>query len=94
MRIIEHTVAVEGGAYRNKATGEIVTASCWKKDGDHPQVVRYPIEKRDYKGLLEVSAKEKYSLVYGDWIVQTAAGAVYVVQSGNFGALYEEEQPA
>lgn len=90
MRTIEHTVAVEGGTYRNKATGESVIATCWKKDGDHPQVVRYPIEKRDYKGLLEISEKEKYWLVYGDWIVETAAGAIYVVQAEKFGALYEE----
>jgi hypothetical protein len=96
MAKIQRTVEVEGGRYKNKATGEIVTAICWKKDGDHPLVVRYPIEKRNYKGLLEISPKEKYAFVYGDWIVETEAEAVYVVKADVFGALYEEvkEEPA
>lgn len=89
MGTLEHTVAVEGGQYKNKATGEVVTARCWQKDGDHPLVVRYPIERRDYKGLLVVSPKEKYALVYGDWVVETEAEAVYVVKSELFGAQYE-----
>lgn len=94
MATVERTVTVEGGQYRNKATGEVVTAIRWLKDGDHPMVVRYPVERRAYKGLLEVSQKEKYSLNYGDWIVETEAEAVYVVPADKFGALYEEVKPA
>jgi hypothetical protein len=98
MSTVERTVTVEGGQYRNKSTGEVVTAIRWQRDGDHPLVVRYPVERRAYKGLLEVSPKEKYTLNYGDWIVETdpadPAGHVYVVPAEKFGALYEEVKPA
>lgn len=60
------------------ATGELVRATHWKKDGDHPQVERYPIERREFKGLLTVSEKEKYALHFGDWIVEDSQGRVAV----------------
>jgi hypothetical protein len=89
MGTLEHTVTVEGGQYKNKQTGEVVKATRWQKDGDHPLVVRYPIERREYKGLLEVSPKEKHTLVYGDWVVETESD-IYVVPAGKFGSVYEE----
>lgn len=90
MGTLEQTVTVEGGQYKNKQTGEVVKAVCWRKDGDHPSVVRYPIERRDFKGLLIVSPKEKHALVYGDWIAETEAGDIYIVPADKFGSIYEE----
>ena len=48
----------------------------WKKDGDHPDVVRYPIERREYKGLLVKDGKHKFALRFGDYIVENAKGRV------------------
>jgi|SRR5882672_329571 len=83
------TVALEGGSYRNQATGATVLAQRWNKDGDHALVRRYPIEGRDYKGLLEVSPKERYNLRFGDWIVESD-GRTYVVDAERFAAEYKE----
>ena len=94
MGTIQKTVQVEGGQFRNKATGELVAAVRWLKDGDHPQVVRYPIEGRGYKGLLVRGPKEKYALVFGDWIVEDAEGnALYVVDAARFSQQYEPHTP-
>jgi hypothetical protein len=90
---IERSVTVEGGLYKNKATGGIVTAVCWQKDGDHPGVVRYPIDGRDYKGLLVISAKEKYALKFGDWIVEDGAHT-YIVGAADFEQRYEHAPEA
>jgi hypothetical protein len=83
------TVALEGGSYRQKSTGATVAAQRWNKDGDHALVRRYPIEGRDYKGILEVSAKERYNLRFGDWIVESD-GRTYVVAAERFAADFEE----
>jgi hypothetical protein len=61
---------VEGGSYIDKLTDEVIVAICWQKDGDHPQVERYPIEGRDFKGILVLGPKDKYALRFGDWICQ------------------------
>jgi hypothetical protein len=92
MALIEKTVVVHGGSYRRIATDEVVTAVRWLKDGDHPLVSRYPIEGRIYKGLLEVSPKEKYALRFGDWVVEDGKG-VYVVEAYRFASTYEEIKP-
>jgi hypothetical protein len=68
----------EGATHRNTLTGEPVKAVRWVKDGDHPKVERYPIEKRRFKGQLVVSAKEKYGLVFGDWVIEDGAGRLFV----------------
>lgn len=68
-----------GATHQQRGTEEYVKAVRWAKDGDHPQVVRYPIERRELKGLLVVSEKEKYGLRFGDWIVEDAEGRIYVV---------------
>jgi hypothetical protein len=68
--------------------GELVKAVQWNRDGDHPKVSRYPIEKREYKGILVVSAKEKYALKFGDWVVEDAAGRVWVVAASEFERSY------
>jgi hypothetical protein len=60
-------------------TGELVMATRWRKDGDYSLVERYPIERREYKGLLVVGPKEKYALRFGDWVVEDEAGRIYVV---------------
>jgi len=69
--------AFEGATHR-LATGAFVKAIRWKKDGDHPKVERYPIERREYKGLLVVGPKEKYALRFGDWVVEDEQGRLYV----------------
>jgi hypothetical protein len=69
--------------------GEPVKATHWQKDGDHPKVVRYPIERREWKGLLEVSPKEKFALRFGDWIIEDAQGRLYVVAADVFAATYQ-----
>ena len=90
METVQKTIHVEGGRFRNKATGELVAAVRWAKDGDHPQVTRYPIEGRQLKGILEISPKERYHLAFGDWIVEDAEGkALYTVDAGRFAAQYE-----
>lgn len=58
--------------------GAPVRAVRWAKDGDHPRVERYPIERREYKGLLTVDSKNKVALRFGDWIVEDAAGRLWV----------------
>ena len=61
-----------------------VRAVCWKKDGDHPLVERYPVERREWKGLLVISPKEKYALHFGDWIVEDAQGRIWVETPESF----------
>jgi hypothetical protein len=68
----------EGATHRLNGV-EPVKAVQWKKDGDHPQVVRYPIERREYKGLLEAGPKEKYALRFGDWVIEDADGRLFVL---------------
>ena len=73
------TREVEGGRYKHKDTGEIVTAVHWQRDGDHPDVERYPIDGREYKGILVLGPKDRIALRYGDWICQDAKGRTFVV---------------
>jgi len=76
---ITRTVEVEGGEYRDRTSGEKVVAVCWLKDGDHPLVERYPIDRREFKGLLVLGPKDKHALRFGDWIVEDAEGRMFVV---------------
>ena len=67
-----------GATHRLNATGQYVKAVCWKKDGDHPKVERYPIERRQYKGLLVVDEKRKLALRFGDWILEDEKGRLWL----------------
>jgi len=78
----------EGATHRRVDGGEPVKAVHWKKDGDHPMVERYPIERRGYKGLLVAGPKEKFALNFGDWVVQDAAGRIWVETAASFAAKY------
>lgn len=74
--------------------GEPVKATHWVKDGDHPLVVRYPIERREWKGLLRVkepgSKKDvKYALRFGEWIIEDAKGRIYVVSAQELPEAYQ-----
>lgn len=80
--------ALFAGATHRLYGAEPVKATQWTKDGDHPKVERYPIERRDYKGLLTVSAKEKYALRFGEWILETADGLIWVEGSQELPAKY------
>jgi len=71
----------EGATHRIAGSGEPVKATQWKKDGDHPLVERYPIERRDYKGLLTAGPKQKFGLRFGEWILEDAKGRLWVEAS-------------
>src|SRR4051794_36621264 len=60
----------------------------WEKDGDHPKVRRYPIEGREFKGLLELGPKDKHALRFGEFIVEDVKGRMYVVSSQELPAAY------
>jgi len=94
MAKIKRTIEIEGGEYLDKITGGTITAVCWAKDGDHPLVERYPIERRDFKGLLVVGPKEKYALHYGDWICEDAEARIYIASAEAFAGRYEPAEPA
>jgi hypothetical protein len=79
----------EGATHRLAGSGEPVKAIQWKKDGDHPKVERYPIERRDYKGLLTAGPKEKYGCRFGEWIIEDARGRLWVESSQALPARYE-----
>jgi hypothetical protein len=79
----------KGATHRHLGTGEPVKAVQWKKDGDHPKVERYPIEKRSYKGLLIAGEKDSYALRFGDWVVETESGKLRVVNAGRFESQYK-----
>jgi len=76
------------GATHRIACGEPVKAIRWIKDGDHPRVERYPIERREFKGLLVVDAKNKHALRFGEWILEDADGRLWVQSSQELPALY------
>jgi hypothetical protein len=76
------------GATHTTQAGEPVKCIKWNKDGDHSKVVRYPIERREFKGLLEVDAKTKFALRFGDWICEDAQGRLWAVSPDKFGAYY------
>jgi len=84
----------EGATHRLAGSGEPVKAVRWVKDGDHDMVVRYPIERREFKGLLEVGPKEKYGLRFGEWIIEDAKGRLWVESSQELpGGKYVAEEP-
>lgn len=66
------------GATHYMRSGEPVKAVRWVKDGDHAKVERYPVERREFKGLLVAGPKEKYGLRFGEWIVEDAVGRLWV----------------
>lgn len=68
--------AFDGATHRRG--GVPVKVVQWAKDGDHPMVSRYPIERREFKGLLTVNAKEKFALRFGDHVIEDAEGRVWV----------------
>lgn len=75
-----------GATHVESATMEFVKAVRWVKDGDHPKVERYPVEKGRRpghelapKGLLRAGPREKYALRFGDWVLEDSAGRLYVV---------------
>lgn len=70
----------EGATHRINGV-EPVKAIRWVKDGDHPKVERYPIERREFKGLLVAGPKEKFALRFGEWILEDAQGRLYVVSA-------------
>jgi len=68
----------EGATHRMAAGGEPVKIVQWRKDGDHPKVERYPIERRHYKGLLVAGPKDKLALRFNDHIVEDAQGRIWI----------------
>jgi hypothetical protein len=80
--------AVFAGATHRLNGIQPVKALRWEKDGDHPLVSRYPIERRDYKGLLTVDPKNKFGLRFGEWIIEDADGAIWVEGSQDLPAKY------
>lgn len=69
---------------------EPVKAVQWKRDGDHPLVDRYPIEKRDWKGILRADHKLKFALKFGDWVCENEKGRLYVVSRDSFDLNYRQ----
>ena len=89
MGTMTRTIEVEGGEYQDKASGERIHALCWRRDGDHPLVQRYPIDGRAYKGLLIAGPKDKQAVRFGDWICEDAAGRLYAVSAEAFAERYQ-----
>lgn len=94
MGTIEKVVQVVGGHFMKKEAKASVFAVQWNKDGDHPQVERYPIEGREYKGLLRVKMPRgeqdlEFHLRFGDWIVEDGKKQ-YVVCDEQFQEEYVE----
>lgn len=66
-----------------------VKAVRWVRDGDHPMVERYPVEGRDFKGLM-LSGGTKYALRFGDWVLEDEQGRLWVMDALHFNAQYGE----
>jgi hypothetical protein len=66
-----------------------VMAVRWVKDGDHPDVERYPIERREYKGLMKYRGTD-WALRFGDWILEDEKGKRWLVEPIKFAAEYVE----
>lgn len=77
----------EGATHRIGGV-EPVKATRWVKDGDHPKVQRYPIERRELKGLLDAGPKRKFGLRFGEWILEDAKGRLWVESSQELPAKY------
>lgn len=84
------TEPFDGATHWNNETGEHVRAVRWVKDGDHPLVERYPIERREFKGLIVVSDKEKHALRFGEWVLQDDQGRIWVEAAQTLPAKYVE----
>lgn len=82
----------EGATHRRNGV-EPVKAVRWKRDGDHPKVDRYPIEKRDFKGILVVDEKTRFALRFGEWILEDAKGRLWVESFQELPAEYEPLEP-
>jgi len=67
---------------------EPVKAIRWEKDGDHAKVTRYPIERREFKGLLDAGPEHKFGLRFGEWILEDAVGRMWVESSQDLPAKY------
>lgn len=80
----------DGATHRIADSGEPVKVTRWEKDGDHPMVERYPIERREFKGLLVADAKTRYALRFGEFIVEDAHGRVWVESVQELPAKYVE----
>lgn len=87
--MIEDKTAPAMAGATHLLAGNPVKAIRWEKDGDHPLVVRYPVEKRDYKGLLIAGEKEKFGLRFGEWILEDAHGRLWVEPSQALPDKYE-----
>jgi len=79
----------EGATHRLAASGEPVKAIQWKKDGDHPKVERYPVERREFKGLLLAGPKDKFGLRFGEWILEDGQGRLWIESSQTLPGRYE-----
>jgi hypothetical protein len=84
----EQLPALFEGATHRIAGVEPVKATRWVKDGDHPLVVRYPIEGRAFKGLLVAGPKDKFALRFGEWILEDSQGRVWVESSQELPSKY------
>jgi len=71
----------EGATHRLAGSGEPVKAVRWSRDGDHDLVERYPIERREFKGLLVAGPKDRFGLRFGEWILEDATGRLWVESS-------------
>lgn len=70
-----------GATHRILPGGQPVKAVQWNRDGDHPQVSRYPIERREFKGVLVIDARTRFALRFGEWICEDADGRMWVEQA-------------
>lgn len=85
----------EGATHRLAGSGEPVKIVQWNKDGDHPKVERYRIERRNYKGLLVVGPRDRLALCFHDHIVEDAEGRIWnepaTLPKGKYVPLAESE---
>lgn len=79
----------EGATHRLNGV-EPVKAVQWNKDGDHPKVSRYPIERRDAKGLLD-AGENQFALRFGEWILEDSVGRLWVEAAQELPAKYVPE---
>lgn len=86
-------IAVEEGTFKNKDTGEVIVATQWSKEGDHPRVTRYPIDGRRYRGIIKnggAGGTDDLALVYGDWVCEDEKGRLFVKSDEQMKAQFSE----
>lgn len=66
-----------------------VKAVRWVRDGDHPKVERYPIEGREFKGMLK-DGDNTFALRFGDWVLEDDKGRIWIMDALKFAAQYAE----